>query len=100
MTGISTSSDVRFLWRLYCEAHRTAVLFAWQREGRWPGRASAVASTVLGDCAGSPQFTHIAFDDFRVIRDSLAGKGGVTTCRQVPFPVHRPRACPHRPQRG
>jgi pyruvate/2-oxoglutarate dehydrogenase complex dihydrolipoamide dehydrogenase (E3) component len=25
----------------------------------------------VGECAGSPQFTHIAFDDFRVIRDIL-----------------------------
>jgi pyruvate/2-oxoglutarate dehydrogenase complex dihydrolipoamide dehydrogenase (E3) component len=39
----------------------------------------------LGDCAGSPQFTHIAFDDFRVIRDNLAGHFHVTTGRQVPF---------------
>jgi pyruvate/2-oxoglutarate dehydrogenase complex dihydrolipoamide dehydrogenase (E3) component len=39
----------------------------------------------IGDCAGSPQFTHIAFDDFRVIRDNLAGKDRVTTGRQVPF---------------
>src|SRR5271155_1741428 len=27
----------------------------------------------IGECAGSPQFTHISFDDFRVIRDNLAG---------------------------
>jgi pyruvate/2-oxoglutarate dehydrogenase complex dihydrolipoamide dehydrogenase (E3) component len=39
----------------------------------------------IGDCAGSPQFTHIAFDDFRVIRDNLAGKDHVTTGRQAPF---------------
>jgi pyruvate/2-oxoglutarate dehydrogenase complex dihydrolipoamide dehydrogenase (E3) component len=39
----------------------------------------------VGDCAGSPQFTHIAFDDFRVIRDNLAGGHRVTTGRQVPF---------------
>jgi pyruvate/2-oxoglutarate dehydrogenase complex dihydrolipoamide dehydrogenase (E3) component len=37
-----------------------------------------------GDCAGSPQFTHIAFDDFRVIRDTLAGKPRTTTGRLVP----------------
>jgi pyruvate/2-oxoglutarate dehydrogenase complex dihydrolipoamide dehydrogenase (E3) component len=37
-----------------------------------------------GDCAGSPQFTHIAFDDFRVIRDKLAGIPRVTTGRLVP----------------
>jgi pyruvate/2-oxoglutarate dehydrogenase complex dihydrolipoamide dehydrogenase (E3) component len=39
----------------------------------------------LGDVAGSPQFTHIGFDDFRVIRDNLAGGNHVTTGRQVPY---------------
>ena len=37
-----------------------------------------------GDCAGSPQFTHIAFDDFRVILDNLAGVDRMTTGRLVP----------------
>ncbi|CAN5611379.1 mercuric reductase [soil metagenome] len=37
-----------------------------------------------GDCAGSPHFTHIAYDDFRIIRDNLAGEHRVTTGRQVP----------------
>ena len=39
----------------------------------------------VGDCAGSPYFTHIAFDDFRVVRDNLAGRHRVTTGRHVPF---------------
>jgi pyruvate/2-oxoglutarate dehydrogenase complex dihydrolipoamide dehydrogenase (E3) component len=39
----------------------------------------------LGDCAGSPYFTHIGFDDFRVVRDNLAGRDRVTTGRLVPF---------------
>jgi pyruvate/2-oxoglutarate dehydrogenase complex dihydrolipoamide dehydrogenase (E3) component len=39
----------------------------------------------VGDSAGSPHFTHIAFDDFRVVRDNLAGGHRVTTGRQVPF---------------
>jgi pyruvate/2-oxoglutarate dehydrogenase complex dihydrolipoamide dehydrogenase (E3) component len=39
----------------------------------------------VGDCAGSPYFTHIAFDDFRVVRDNLAGRDRVTTGRLVPF---------------
>ncbi len=39
----------------------------------------------VGECAGSPQFTHIAFDDFRVIRNNLAGQPRMTTSRQVPF---------------
>src|SRR5215469_3323191 len=37
-----------------------------------------------GDCAGSPHFTHIAFDDFGVIRDNLLGRPRVTTGRLVP----------------
>ncbi len=39
----------------------------------------------VGDCAGSPYFTHIAFDDFRIVRDNLAGGNRVTTGRQVPY---------------
>jgi pyruvate/2-oxoglutarate dehydrogenase complex dihydrolipoamide dehydrogenase (E3) component len=39
----------------------------------------------VGECAGSPQFTHIAFDDFRIVRDDLTGGQRVTTGRQVPF---------------
>ena len=39
----------------------------------------------VGDCAGSPHFTHIAFDDYRIVRDNLAGGHRITTGRQVPF---------------
>ncbi len=40
----------------------------------------------IGEVAGSPQFTHISLDDFRVVRDNLSGSGKrVTTGRQVPF---------------
>src|SRR5277367_5739591 len=39
----------------------------------------------VGECAGSPQFTHIAFDDFRIVRDNINGGNRVTTGRQVPF---------------
>ncbi len=39
----------------------------------------------LGDCAGSPFFTHISFDDFRIVRDNLAGGQRTTTGRQVPY---------------
>jgi pyruvate/2-oxoglutarate dehydrogenase complex dihydrolipoamide dehydrogenase (E3) component len=38
-----------------------------------------------GDCAGSPHFTHISFDDFRIVRDNILGGHRVTTGRQVPF---------------
>ncbi len=46
---------------------------------------SAPEVWALGDCAGSPQFTHVSFDDFRVIRDNLAGAHRSTRDRLVPF---------------
>lgn len=39
----------------------------------------------MGDCAGSPQFTHVAYDDFRVVRDNLNGGSRTTRDRLVPF---------------
>src|SRR3989442_16031214 len=39
----------------------------------------------VGDCAGGPQFTHMADDDVRVVRDNLAGIDRTTTGRLVPF---------------
>jgi pyruvate/2-oxoglutarate dehydrogenase complex dihydrolipoamide dehydrogenase (E3) component len=38
----------------------------------------------IGECAGSPQFTHVSFDDFRVIRDNLAGINRTTRDRTIP----------------
>jgi pyruvate/2-oxoglutarate dehydrogenase complex dihydrolipoamide dehydrogenase (E3) component/pimeloyl-ACP methyl ester carboxylesterase len=38
----------------------------------------------IGECAGSPQFTHASMDDFRVIRDNLAGGDRTTTERLMP----------------
>lgn len=37
------------------------------------------------EVAGSPHFTHISEDDFRVVRDNMLGDNHVTTGRQVPF---------------
>ena len=39
----------------------------------------------IGEGAGSPQFTHVSVDDFRVVYDSLTGGNRVTTGRQVPY---------------
>lgn len=39
----------------------------------------------IGEVAGSPQFTHISVDDFRVVHDNLNGIHHVTTGRQVPY---------------
>lgn len=38
----------------------------------------------MGECAGSPQFTHIAYDDFRIVRENIAGRSRSTAGRQVP----------------
>jgi pyruvate/2-oxoglutarate dehydrogenase complex dihydrolipoamide dehydrogenase (E3) component len=41
----------------------------------------------VGDCANSPFFTHVSFDDFRIVRDNLLGTGAphVKTNRLVPW---------------
>jgi pyruvate/2-oxoglutarate dehydrogenase complex dihydrolipoamide dehydrogenase (E3) component len=39
----------------------------------------------IGEVAGSPQFTHVSVDDFRVVHDSLTGGKRVTTGRVIPF---------------
>ena len=46
---------------------------------------TAPAVWAMGDCAGSPQFTHVAFDDFRVVRDNLKGGSRTTRDRLIPF---------------
>jgi pyruvate/2-oxoglutarate dehydrogenase complex dihydrolipoamide dehydrogenase (E3) component len=46
---------------------------------------SASGVWAIGECAGSPQFTHASLDDFRVIRDNLAGGNRTTSGRLVPF---------------
>ncbi|MDB6008415.1 MAG: mercuric reductase [Gammaproteobacteria bacterium] len=45
---------------------------------------SAPGVWALGECAGSPQFTHVSIDDFRIVRDNLAGGNRSTRNRLVP----------------
>lgn len=43
----------------------------------------------LGDINGGPEFTHIAYDDYRVIKRNLLGdKKGSTAGRMVPYTVY------------
>ena len=51
------------------------------------GRLETTAPNIwaLGECAGSPQFTHISEDDFRIVRDNLAGGNRSTRDRLVPY---------------
>ena len=39
----------------------------------------------VGDCAGSPQFTHIAYDDYRVVQRMIRGETATVSGRQVPY---------------
>jgi pyruvate/2-oxoglutarate dehydrogenase complex dihydrolipoamide dehydrogenase (E3) component len=50
-------------------------------------RLETTASGVwaLGECAGSPQFTHVSEDDFRIVMDNVAGGKRSTRDRLVPY---------------
>jgi len=50
-------------------------------------RLETTASNVwaMGDCAGSPRFTHVAHHDFRVVRDNLNSGDRSTKDRIVPL---------------
>ncbi len=50
-------------------------------------QASAPGVWAIGECAGSPQFTHVSNDDFRVVRDNMAGGNHSTTDRLLPYVV-------------
>lgn len=39
----------------------------------------------MGECAGSPQFTHVSVDDFRIVKENLAGGARSTKDRLVPY---------------
>jgi len=50
-------------------------------------RLATTASSVwaIGECAGSPQFTHVSVDDFRIVRDNMTGGSRRTDDRLVPY---------------
>jgi pyruvate/2-oxoglutarate dehydrogenase complex dihydrolipoamide dehydrogenase (E3) component len=39
----------------------------------------------IGECAGSPYFTHVSYDDFRIIHENLNGGNRSTRDRLVPY---------------
>jgi pyruvate/2-oxoglutarate dehydrogenase complex dihydrolipoamide dehydrogenase (E3) component len=47
-------------------------------------RTTAPGVWALGECAGSPQFTHVSVDDFRIVRDNMAGARRTTDDRLIP----------------
>jgi pyruvate/2-oxoglutarate dehydrogenase complex dihydrolipoamide dehydrogenase (E3) component len=48
-------------------------------------QTSAPQVWAVGECAGSPQFTHVSADDFRIIKDNLAGENRSTRDRLIPY---------------
>jgi pyruvate/2-oxoglutarate dehydrogenase complex dihydrolipoamide dehydrogenase (E3) component len=51
---------------------------------------SAPGVYTLGDVKGGPAFTHISYDDFRIIRTNLLEGGSATiTNRQVPYTMFK-----------
>ena len=45
---------------------------------------AAAGVWAIGECAGSPQFTHVSVDDFGIVRDNMAGGNCSTKDRLVP----------------
>jgi pyruvate/2-oxoglutarate dehydrogenase complex dihydrolipoamide dehydrogenase (E3) component len=48
-------------------------------------QTTAPAVWAIGEVAGSPQFTHVSVDDFRVVHGNLTGARRTTIGRLVPF---------------
>ncbi len=46
---------------------------------------SAADVWAIGEAAGSPQFTHVSFDDFRIVRANLTGGSRTARNRLVPY---------------
>jgi pyruvate/2-oxoglutarate dehydrogenase complex dihydrolipoamide dehydrogenase (E3) component len=46
---------------------------------------TAAGVWAIGECAGSPHFTHVSVDDFRIIRDNFSGGSRSTRDRLVPY---------------
>jgi pyruvate/2-oxoglutarate dehydrogenase complex dihydrolipoamide dehydrogenase (E3) component len=48
-------------------------------------QTSAASVWATGECAGSPQFTHVGEDDCRIVLDNLAGGNRTTRGRFIPY---------------
>jgi pyruvate/2-oxoglutarate dehydrogenase complex dihydrolipoamide dehydrogenase (E3) component len=48
-------------------------------------QTTAESVFAVGDCAGSPYFTHAAYDDFRIVYQTIQGRKRGTTGRQIPY---------------
>lgn len=50
-------------------------------------RTTAKGTWAAGDVAGTPQFTHASWNDFRVLRENLTGGEATTNNRLIPYTV-------------
>lgn len=50
-------------------------------------KTTAPGVWAMGECAGSPQFTHVSVDDFRIVRDNMIGGNRTTSDRLIPHVV-------------
>jgi pyruvate/2-oxoglutarate dehydrogenase complex dihydrolipoamide dehydrogenase (E3) component len=50
-------------------------------------QTTAPSVWAIGESAGSPQFTHVSVDDFRIVRDNMAGGNRSTSDRLIPYVV-------------
>ncbi len=48
-------------------------------------KTTAPGVWAIGECAGSPQFTHVSVDDFRIVRDNMSGGNRSTADRLIPY---------------
>ena len=48
-------------------------------------KTTSAGVLAIGECAGSPQFTHVSVDDFRIVRDNMEGGNRTTGGRLVPY---------------
>jgi pyruvate/2-oxoglutarate dehydrogenase complex dihydrolipoamide dehydrogenase (E3) component len=50
-------------------------------------RTTAPDVWAIGECAGSPHFTHVSVDDFRIVLDNMSGASRNTRDRLIPYVV-------------
>ncbi|KVE99450.1 FAD-dependent oxidoreductase [Burkholderia vietnamiensis] len=46
---------------------------------------TAQRTWAIGEVAGTPMFTHASFDDYRVLKAGIDGRGGSTASRVIPY---------------
>jgi pyruvate/2-oxoglutarate dehydrogenase complex dihydrolipoamide dehydrogenase (E3) component len=79
-TGRKANTDGIGLEKTGVELHRHGYIKVNERL-----QTTAPDIWAMGDCAGSPMFTHVAVDDFRVVYENLNGGSRTTRNRLVPF---------------